>query len=87
MPEVCLADANAPFSDTSSIADATEAGFTYNWKFNAGVTPINPGPTFTSAMTTAKAPAPKYNSVGNYTVSLKVTSNKGCSDSLSSPFT
>ncbi|MFM9709814.1 hypothetical protein, partial [Streptomyces galilaeus] len=38
-------------------------------------------------MTTAKAPAPKYNSVGNYTVSLKVTSNKGCSDSLSSPFT
>jgi gliding motility-associated-like protein len=85
IPEVCLADANAPFSDTSSIADATEAGFTYNWKFN--ITGISPGPMFTTAMTTAKSPAPTYRKAENYIVSLRVTSNKGCSDSLSSPFT
>jgi gliding motility-associated-like protein len=87
IPEVCLADANAPFQDTSKIADGSEASFTYAWKLNDGSPAISPGPTFTPAMLTLKNPAPKYNTVGNYTVSLTVTSNNNCVASLSSPFT
>ncbi len=85
IPEVCLADANAPFQDTSKIADGTEAQFVYAWKLNDGTPAISPGPTFSTS--TLKNPAPKYNTVGNYTVSLTVTSNNNCVASLSSPFT
>jgi gliding motility-associated-like protein len=87
VPEICLADANAPFLGTSKIADGTEAQFVYAWKFNDGSPAINPGPTFTPAMVNQKDPLPKYNAVGVYTVSLTVTSNNNCVASKSSPFT
>jgi gliding motility-associated-like protein len=85
IPEVCLADANAPFQDTSKIADGSEALFTYAWKLNDGTPAISPGPNFSTSP--IKNPAPKYNTVGNYTVTLTVTSNNNCVASLSSPFT
>ena len=85
IPEVCLADANAPFTDTSKIADGSEALFTYAWKLNDGVTPISPAPT--PALSNAKNPLPKYNIFGDYTVTLAVTSNNGCVSKLSKPFT
>ncbi|MEN9599280.1 MAG: hypothetical protein RL596_1599 [Bacteroidota bacterium] len=87
LPEVCLSDANAPFADTSSIADGTQALFSYLWKFNDGVSPIAPGPTVGAGMTTQKNPSPKYNAFGNYTVTLTATSNNGCVSTLSKAFT
>jgi hypothetical protein len=42
LPEVCLNDATATFTDTSSIADGTEAGFNYLWKFDDGVSTVDP---------------------------------------------
>ena len=87
LPEVCLADANAPFTDTTSIADGSQASFTYLWKFNDGSNPVSPGPTVVAGMTTQKNPAPKYNKADNYTVTLTVTSNNGCVSTLSKPFT
>lgn len=80
LPEVCLNDATATFTDTSKIADGTEAGFSYVWKFDDGVSTVNPTkrPVPLTLPTTAKSVSPSYKDKGNYTVSLQVTSNNGC---------
>ncbi|MEY4053356.1 MAG: hypothetical protein RL034_274, partial [Bacteroidota bacterium] len=85
LPEVCLNDANAIFTDSTSSADGA-TNFSYQWNFNAGSPAIAPGPTYTPAQLTAKNPAVKYNKSAVYSVSLQVTSN-GCIDSLTSSFT
>jgi gliding motility-associated-like protein len=84
LPEVCLADAAAVFNDTSSIKDASTIA-TYAWNFNAGSPAISPGPTLLTA--TTKNGSTKYNVVGNYQVSFKLTSNFGCDSTLSQSFT
>ncbi|MEY4381207.1 MAG: hypothetical protein RJA92_587, partial [Bacteroidota bacterium] len=76
LPEVCLNDANAVFTDSTSTADGS-TNFSYQWNFNAGSPAIAPGPTYTPAQLTAKNPAVKYNKSAVYSVSLQVTSN-GC---------
>lgn len=80
LPEVCLNDATATFTDTSKIADGSEAGFSYLWKFDDGVStvPADKRPVPLSTSTTSKTVSPSYKWFGNYTVSLEVTSNKGC---------
>ena len=83
IPEVCLADAAAVFTDTTKIADGSQASFTYNWTFN--VTGVIPGPT--PATSTIKNGSTKYNRSFDYQVKLKVTSGAGCIDSLISSFT
>jgi gliding motility-associated-like protein len=85
VPEVCLNDANAVFTDSTSSADGSR-NFSYQWNFNAGSPAISPGPTYTPAQLTAKNPAVKYNKSALYSVSVKVTSF-GCADSLTSSFT
>ena len=85
IPEVCLNDANAVFTDSTSSADGSR-NFSYQWNFNAGSPAISPGPTYTPAQLTAKNPAVKYNKSALYSVSVKVTSF-GCADSLTSSFT
>jgi gliding motility-associated-like protein len=85
IPEVCLNDANAVFTDSTSSADGA-TNFSYQWNFNAGSPAIIPGPTYTPAQLTAKNPSLKYNKSAVYSVSLKVTSF-GCVDSLTSSFT
>jgi len=85
IPEVCLNDANAVFTDSTASADGA-TNFSYQWNFNAGSPAITPGPTYTPAQLTAKNPAVKYNKSAVYSVSLKVTSF-GCVDSLTSSFT
>ena len=85
IPEVCLNDANAVFTDSTSSADGA-TNFSYQWNFNAGSPAISPGPTYTPAQLTAKNPALKYNKSAVYSVSLQVTSF-GCVDSLTSSFT
>ncbi|HQS23426.1 MAG: hypothetical protein B7Y11_10900 [Sphingobacteriia bacterium 24-36-13] len=80
LPEVCLNDATATFTDTSSIADGTEAGFSYLWKFDDGVSTVDPTkrPVPLTATTGAKSTPTSYKTFGNYTVSLQVTSSNGC---------
>ncbi len=84
LPEICLNDASAPFTDTSKVADGSSAGFSYLWQFNAGTPPVTPAPnTLTS---TVQNPSVHYNNYGNYKVSLTVTSN-GCVSSVTKDFT
>lgn len=80
LPEVCLNDATATFTDTSSIADGSAANFSYLWKFDDGVSTVDPTkrPVPLTTTTSAKTAAASYKTFGNYTVSLQVTSNKGC---------
>ncbi|MFN4284349.1 MAG: PKD domain-containing protein [Lacibacter sp.] len=84
LPEVCLSDAQAIFTDTTRIADGS-SGFSYQWRFNAGIPAVTPGPT--PATSTAQNPAVKYNKADNYVVSVKVTSAAGCVDSTAKNFT
>ncbi len=75
MPEACVNDAYAGFTDASTIPDHTEAQFTYLWDFGDNQT------------STAKDARHKYAAVGNYNVRLQVTSNNGCTQSITQPFT
>ncbi|MEJ8819939.1 gliding motility-associated C-terminal domain-containing protein [Lacibacter sp. H407] len=86
LPEVCLSDAQALFTDTSSIADNSEAQMSYLWKFNTGIPAVSPGPT--PVTSTAKNPSIKFNKAADYLLSLEVTSKDGCRDSVTAiPFT
>lgn len=85
LPEVCLNDASAQFTDTSKIADGSESQFTYLWNFNAGTPAVSPAPNITNS--TLKNPQVKYNKSDNYTVSLRVTSKDGCVNTISKNFT
>jgi gliding motility-associated-like protein len=84
IPEICLDDALALFRDTTRMADGS-AGLSYFWQFNAGNPPVNPGPSLLTS--TAQNPSVVYNSFGNYTVKLRVTSAAGCVDSVNRAFT
>lgn len=82
LPEVCLADPFALFSDSSSIMDQSEAQFTYLWTFNdPASTPGNPD------HSTLKDARHRYSSTGIYDVRLQVTSNNGCAADSTIPFT
>lgn len=84
LPEVCLSDAFAIFTDTSRISDGSESQFKYLWNFNAG-TPVSPGPNINSS--TLKNPQVKYAKSAVYQVSLTVTSKDACVASLVQDFT
>ena len=78
LPEVCLSDAFAQFTDSSYIADGTAGSFTYAWNFGDAAN-SNPGNPNTS---TLKDPKHKYSAAGNYTVTLTVTSSNSCVQTL-----
>lgn len=81
LPEVCLNDAFAQFTDSSYIADNT-TGFAYSWNFgDANANAANPN------TSTQKNPRHKYQAVGIYNVTLQVTSQHGCITSITKPFT
>jgi len=82
IPENCINDPFVQFIDTSSNTDGSQSQFSYNWNFgdqNANAT--NPN------TSTLKNPTHKYSAVGNYNVSLTITSSAGCTSTLSQPFT
>lgn len=81
MPENCLSDPFSTFTDSSTIVDGTQASFRYLWNFG------DPNATATSNAATVKDPQHKYTATSNYTVSLLVTSNNGCTDSVKQVFT
>lgn len=70
-PVVCLPYDSAHFTDASTIADASQAGFQYKWYF--GDPPS--GPNDSSVF---KNPAHLYPGTGPYNIQLRVTSNAGC---------
>jgi gliding motility-associated-like protein len=82
LPEVCLNDAYAQFADTTSIPDGNYNGWKFHWKFgdpNASL-PNNPDTSI------VQNPKHKYSAIGQYTVTLKVTSSNSCIDSLTQSF-
>jgi gliding motility-associated-like protein len=84
LPEICLDDATAQFSDSSTIADGTENQFTYLWNFGdfaANISVANPN------TATIKNPTHKFNTAAVYNMSLEITSNKGCVTKKDTTFT
>ena len=77
VPQVCLSDTYAQFTDTSHIATGTITG----WAWNFG--DPGSGAANTSAL---QNPTHSYTAVGSYTVRLIVTSNNGCKDTISHSF-
>ena len=82
MPGNCVNDPISQFTDTSSITDGSQSAFTYLWNFgDAAASASNPN---TSSV---KSAAHKFTATGSYNVKLTVTSNNGCTDSISQVFT
>ncbi|HEV8079696.1 MAG TPA: PKD domain-containing protein [Chitinophagaceae bacterium] len=78
LPEVCLRDAFAQFIDTSKIA----SGSIITWAWNFG------DPTSGALnISNAQNPPHKYNAIGNYPVTLTITSNNGCIATLTQTLT
>jgi gliding motility-associated-like protein len=81
-PEICLHDALAQFADSSYTADNATLPFTYNWNFgDPNALPSNPN------SSSLQNPSHHYSEANNYTVGLKVSNSKGCTDSISKIFT
>jgi gliding motility-associated-like protein len=66
LPIVCLPLGAAQFTDSTKIANGTQAQFTYAWSFGDGAT------------ATTQNPLHNYGGTGPYSVRLAVTSNSGC---------
>ena len=84
LPEICLNDAVAQFIDTTKSPDGFSS-FTYQWEFNAGSTPVVPGPVVGVGVVTQQNPSVTYRSTGRYDVKLTATA-RGCASSLIQSF-
>ncbi len=78
-PVACLNDTQAPFTDNSTVSPGTITG----WQWNFGDPNANAGNPNTSG---AQHPTHHYTVAGNYTATLVVTSDKGCTDTVSHAF-
>jgi gliding motility-associated-like protein len=82
LPNVCLDDAYARFTDNSTISDSTQSEFTYLWDFG------DPNASASNPNTSSQQnPTHKYSQATNYNVTLTVTSKYGCAVSKTLPFT
>ena len=79
-PAICLNDPFAPFIDTSKIS----TGNINSWLWNFGDQNANGANPNTS---TLQNPNHRFSVTGNYTATLIVTSDKGCTDTISQSFT
>ncbi|MFM2138585.1 MAG: hypothetical protein RJA57_892, partial [Bacteroidota bacterium] len=68
-PEVCLDDAFAQFTDTSSVA-APEVINNWNWDFGDG------------GVASVQNPQHRYLAIGAYNVQLIITTGRGCKDTI-----
>lgn len=75
MPEVCIKDNVAQFVDKSTIADASQSQFRYQWDFE------------TLPSQTVKDPSFSGFALRSYQVKLTVTSKDGCRDTDEKTFT
>ncbi len=69
----CVLDPFMQFTDGSSIADGSQAQFTYAWTFGDGGTG------------TGANPQHQYTLAGPYNVTVTVTSNAGCTNNITKP--
>lgn len=82
LPEVCLNDAFAEFTNRTTIADNSFGQITWRWNFgDPNATPVNPN---TSTLENGRH---RYTAAANYDVKLVATSVAGCSDSLTKALT
>ncbi|MGV8878529.1 MAG: PKD domain-containing protein [Sphingobacteriaceae bacterium] len=82
LPEVCLTDMFAEFTDQSTIDDGSDADFGYRWDFgDPNATPANPN------TANVKNPRHQYTRTGNYQVTLSITTKGACVALLSKNFT
>jgi len=80
LPEICLKDPFAQFTDTTKIADASN-NFKYLWNFG------EPNNTQSPNSSTIANPKHRYLVPGTYQVNEKVTSINGCMADTTLPFT
>jgi len=74
IPEVCLSDTYAQFTDTSKVA-LPDNIVAWAWNFgDPGSGPLN--------TSTLQNPQHSYSATGSYNVQLIVTSNRGCKDTI-----
>jgi gliding motility-associated-like protein len=76
LPEICLDDALAQFTDSTKSPDGFSA-FTYQWNFNDGLIPVTPAPVPSPSASTAKNPLVQYRAVGRYSITQTVNA-RGC---------
>lgn len=74
--KVCLPYELASFTDASTIADGSESGFSWKWKFGEPSSGANDS-------SVLKNPVHLYSGTGPFNIDLTVTSAAGCSDSQS----
>ena len=88
LPEVCLSDASALFTDTTKMPDGSQLQ-SFKWNFDASTaSPIVPLNKYPAPLTSAQQnPSIHYNFSSHYQVQEIVTSKDGCIDSLTSNFT
>lgn len=77
LPEVCLPDGRATFTNNSSIPDNSEDLFSYRWNF---------GDPNDASSSTLRSPMHRYSSLGPLPVQLKITTKDQCIDSLTQQF-
>lgn len=81
VPDFCLADGSAQFTNTSTISDGSEAQFTYLWDFGDPLANVQRPNT-----STLRNASHRYTKAGRYTVTLTVKSNSGCEETISKLF-
>jgi gliding motility-associated-like protein len=74
LPEVCLSDTYAQFTDTSKV---TPPDFIASWAWNFGDPPSG-----AANFSTLQNPQHSYSATGPYNVQLIATSNRGCRDTI-----
>ena len=83
LPGICISDAYAVFTNTSTIGDNSQSAFIYLWNFD-DVANANSGNPNTSTTANGRH---AYQRANNYKVSLKVTSKEGCQADTTKLFT
>lgn len=79
LPDACVND-NTQFNDLSTIADHTEAQFTYLWDFGDPASGTN-------NTSTLKNPLHHFTHTNGFSITLTVTSKYGCSSTKNQQFT
>ncbi|MGB4400381.1 MAG: PKD domain-containing protein [Daejeonella sp.] len=81
VPDFCLADGSAQFTNKTTISDGTTSQLTYLWDFGDPLANAQRPNT-----STAQNASHRYTKAGRYTVKLTVKSPNGCEETLSKEF-
>lgn len=79
VPEACISDVAAMFTDQSTVAPGTITAWQWNFG-DANATPGNPN------ISTAQNGTHHFTAAGNYTTQLVAFSNQGCTDTVTHTF-